>query len=110
MIKRGNSRFWWLRPIVCFAFAQRPPESHPDPIIGEESTYDGFDWGGERVAEEVRLSTSFSPLYISHHTQVLDAIRKIEDSGRKVTHFSVTGYSLGGLIARYMIGYVPSIS
>lgn len=53
----------------------------------EESTYDGFDWGGERVADEVE-----------------EAVAKIEESGRKVTRFSVTGYSLGGLISRYMIG------
>jgi dienelactone hydrolase len=59
----------------------------------DESTYDGFDWGGERVAEEVEA-----------------AIAAIESSGRKVTHFSVTGYSLGGLISRYMIGFVLSHS
>ncbi|KAH7914861.1 putative serine esterase-domain-containing protein [Hygrophoropsis aurantiaca] len=53
----------------------------------DESTYDGIDWGGERVAEEI-----------------LDEVKKFEDQGKKVIRFSVTGYSLGGLVARYVIG------
>ncbi|KAI0766616.1 putative serine esterase-domain-containing protein [Trametes elegans] len=53
----------------------------------DDGTYDGIDWGGERVAEE---------LY--------EAIRDLEKEGKKVTRFSVTGYSLGGLIARYVVG------
>ncbi|KAG1860744.1 putative serine esterase-domain-containing protein [Suillus subalutaceus] len=53
----------------------------------DESTYDGIDWGGERVAEEIRQKTA-----------------DLEKEGRKVTRFSVTGYSLGGLVARYVIG------
>ncbi|KAJ8589939.1 DUF676-domain-containing protein [Rhizopogon salebrosus TDB-379] len=50
----------------------------------DESTYDGIDWGGERVAEEKTVD--------------------LEKEGRKVTRFSVAGYSLGGLVARYVIG------
>ncbi|KAI0369198.1 DUF676-domain-containing protein [Pilatotrama ljubarskyi] len=53
----------------------------------DEGTYDGIDWGGERVAEEV-----------------YEEIAKLEKDGKKVTRFSVTGYSLGGLIARYLVG------
>ncbi|KAF9006091.1 putative serine esterase-domain-containing protein [Cyathus striatus] len=53
----------------------------------EESTYDGIDWGGERVAQEVR-----------------DKIQELEKDGKQVTRFSVTGYSLGGLVARYLVG------
>ncbi|KAG0709340.1 putative serine esterase-domain-containing protein [Suillus ampliporus] len=53
----------------------------------DESTYDGIDWGGERVAEEIQRKTA-----------------DLEKEGRKVTRFSVTGYSLGGLVARYVIG------
>ncbi|KAJ3494325.1 hypothetical protein NLJ89_g10832 [Agrocybe chaxingu] len=59
--------------------------------IREESTYDGADWGGERVASEV-----------------LEAVKTLEAEGRGVTRFSVTGYSLGGLIARYCIGVLHS--
>jgi len=53
----------------------------------DESTYDGIDWGGERVASEI-----------------FQEIEKLEKGGRKVTRFSVTGYSLGGLLARYVVG------
>ncbi|KAF4579837.1 hypothetical protein EYR36_001657 [Pleurotus pulmonarius] len=51
------------------------------------STYDGIDWGGERVAEEITAE-----------------IDKLERESKKVTHFSITGYSLGGLLSRYVIG------
>lgn len=30
----------------------------------------------------------------------------MKEDGKQVTHISITGYSLGGLIARYLIGYV----
>ncbi|KIM52464.1 hypothetical protein SCLCIDRAFT_32638 [Scleroderma citrinum Foug A] len=53
----------------------------------DEWTYDGIDWGGERVAEEVT-----------------NKVMEYEEQGRRVTRFSVMGYSLGGLIARYVIG------
>ncbi|KIM90467.1 hypothetical protein PILCRDRAFT_812222 [Piloderma croceum F 1598] len=52
-----------------------------------EGTYDGIDWGAERAVEEID-----------------EKIRTIEESGRKVTRFSITGYSLGGLVARYIVG------
>ncbi|KAH9908811.1 putative serine esterase-domain-containing protein [Fomitopsis serialis] len=53
----------------------------------DEHTYDGVDWGGERVAEEI-----------------LAAVKRLEDTGKKVTRFSMTGYSLGGLVSRYAVG------
>ncbi|PIL25196.1 hypothetical protein GSI_13085 [Ganoderma sinense ZZ0214-1] len=53
----------------------------------DDGTYDGIDWGGERVAEEIH-----------------DEVQKLKDKGKKVTRFSVTGYSLGGLISRYVVG------
>ncbi|KIM26150.1 hypothetical protein M408DRAFT_73104 [Serendipita vermifera MAFF 305830] len=53
-----------------------------------DSTYDGIDWGGERLADEV-----------------LKEINELEkDNIHKVTRFSAVGYSLGGLLVRYMIG------
>ncbi|KAF8906243.1 putative serine esterase-domain-containing protein [Gymnopilus junonius] len=55
--------------------------------IKEDSTYDGIDWGGERIAKEV-----------------LETVQELEGKGDQVVRFSVTGYSLGGLIARYCIG------
>ncbi|KAI0028931.1 putative serine esterase-domain-containing protein [Vararia minispora EC-137] len=53
----------------------------------DESTYDGIDWGGERVAKEV-----------------FEEIDKVKEEGGQVTRFSVLGYSLGGLVARYLVG------
>ncbi|KAF9500074.1 DUF676-domain-containing protein [Pleurotus eryngii] len=53
----------------------------------EELTYDGIDWGGERVVDEIDAE-----------------VRDITAGGGRVTRLSVTGYSLGGLIARYVVG------
>ncbi|KAG6334672.1 hypothetical protein ID866_4421 [Astraeus odoratus] len=53
----------------------------------DEGTYDGIDWGGERVADEV-----------------MSEVTKYEKQGKRVTRFSVMGYSLGGLLARYLVG------
>ncbi|KAJ7748546.1 putative serine esterase-domain-containing protein [Mycena maculata] len=53
----------------------------------EDGTYDGIDWGGERVAEEI-----------------VGEVDKLKKEGRTVTRFSITGYSLGGLVARYVVG------
>ncbi|KAG9080613.1 hypothetical protein FRC06_006356 [Ceratobasidium sp. 370] len=51
-------------------------------------TYDGLDWGAERAVKEI-----------------YEKIGEIEkDGSRKVTRFSIVGYSLGGLISRYAIG------
>ncbi|KXN87448.1 hypothetical protein AN958_08879 [Leucoagaricus sp. SymC.cos] len=55
--------------------------------IGNGVTYDGIDWGGERVAAEV-----------------LERVEDLEKDSDKVVKLSITGYSLGGLIARYMLG------
>ena len=56
-----------------------------------DSTYDGIDWGGERIADEVQKE-----------------ITELEKDGfHKVTRFSAVGYSLGGLLCRYLIGSVP---
>lgn len=50
-------------------------------------TYDGAEVGGERVADEVETR--------------LDELKK---QGHTITKFSITGYSFGGLVARYAIG------
>jgi len=71
----------------------------------DESTYDGIDWGGERVAAEA--STCIHPyLYnISNHfLQIFQEIEKLESDRKNVVRFSITGYSMGGLLARYVIG------
>ncbi|THV05529.1 DUF676-domain-containing protein [Dendrothele bispora CBS 962.96] len=53
----------------------------------EDSTYDGIDWGGERVAQEIYAE-----------------IEELKKDGKQVTRFSITGYSLGGLVSRYVVG------
>lgn len=51
-------------------------------------TYDGVDWCAERVVKEIMARKAW-----------LEA-----DHTARVTRFSVCGYSLGGLVARYTIG------
>ncbi|CAE6481195.1 hypothetical protein ACGC1H_003481 [Rhizoctonia solani] len=54
----------------------------------ESHTYDGLDWGAERAVKEI-----------------YQRIEEVEaDGSKKVTKFSIFGYSLGGLISRYAIG------
>jgi hypothetical protein len=90
----------WGNPEHLAEAARIMRETHSDPstdgtilhvlmaeTIREDSTYDGVDWGGERIAKEV-----------------MDTVKELEDKGDHVVRFSVTGYSLGGLIARYCIG------
>ncbi|CAL5870339.1 uncharacterized protein PFLUO_LOCUS4575 [Penicillium psychrofluorescens] len=50
-------------------------------------TYDGIETGGERLAHEIE--------------QTLD---DLSSKGHKITKFSMVGYSLGGLVARYAVG------
>ncbi|KKY21590.1 putative lipase serine [Phaeomoniella chlamydospora] len=50
-------------------------------------TYDGIDVGAERAVKEIR---AFS--------------KKLNEDGQPITKFSIVGYSLGGLLARYVIG------
>lgn len=72
----------------------------------EGLTYDGIDNGGERVAEEVSIHTVLRVCSCSWliFTQVLLEIDKLKGVDKPVTRISVCGYSLGGLIARYLIG------
>ncbi|CAE6359518.1 unnamed protein product [Rhizoctonia solani] len=54
----------------------------------ESHTYDGLDWGAERAVKEI-----------------YQTVEELESDGhKKVTKFSIFGYSLGGLISRYAIG------
>jgi len=51
------------------------------------STYDGIELGAERVTKEIE-----------------DHIAKLKEDGKRVEKLSITGYSLGGVVARYVIG------
>ena len=50
-------------------------------------TYDGVEIGAERVAKEIE-----------------DTIEELSRDGIHISRFSMVGYSLGGLVARYTIG------
>lgn len=51
-------------------------------------TYDGIDWQGERTVEEIRAEEK----------------RLAKERHQHVARFSMVGYSVGGLVARYVIG------
>ncbi|CAK1355943.1 unnamed protein product [Cercospora beticola] len=55
--------------------------------ITDNKTYDGIEVGGERVANEIE-----------------EKIAELEADGTRIRKISITGYSLGGLISRYVIG------
>lgn len=50
-------------------------------------TYDGIEIGAERVTREIE-----------------ETIEELKRDGTKIDRFSIVGYSLGGLIARYVVG------
>ncbi|BGO88545.1 hypothetical protein NBRC10512_003357 [Rhodotorula toruloides] len=54
-------------------------------------TYDGIDVCADRVVEEIDAE-----------------VQRIEEDGGKVERFSIVGYSLGGLVARYVLGLLDS--
>lgn len=62
------------------------PKSNSD-----NQTYDGVEVGGERIANEVE-----------------QRLAELEKKGQKIKKISITGYSLGGLVARYAIGLMYS--
>uniref|UniRef100_A0A0K3C7C1 BY PROTMAP: gi/342321440/gb/EGU13374.1/ ADP-ribose pyrophosphatase [Rhodotorula glutinis ATCC 204091] n=1 Tax=Rhodotorula toruloides TaxID=5286 RepID=A0A0K3C7C1_RHOTO len=53
--------------------------------------YDGIDVCAERVVEEID-----------------EEVRRLEGEGARVERFSIVGYSLGGLVARYVLGLLDS--
>ena len=58
------------------------PKSNKDSF-----TYDGIEVGAERITDEI-------------HT----TLKELEAAGSKITKISIAGYSLGGLVARYVVG------
>ncbi|GAA6064206.1 hypothetical protein JCM10212_001619 [Sporobolomyces blumeae] len=57
------------------------------------ATYDGIDLCAERALNEVD-----------------DEVERIRKDGGRVERFSIVGYSLGGLVARYLLGLLDSRS
>jgi pimeloyl-ACP methyl ester carboxylesterase len=68
-----------------------PPQRHTPPILSYIRTGSnacaGIEVGAERVAREIE-----------------DALEELGRDGHKITRFSIIGYSLGGLVARYAVG------
>ena len=56
-------------------------------------TYDGIDWIAERAVREVKAEQA-----------------EFKRQGRYLARFSIIGYSLGGLVARYAVGLLDSQS
>ncbi|KAK5944263.1 hypothetical protein PMZ80_003544 [Knufia obscura] len=54
-------------------------------------TYDGIEVGAERVTKEIE-----------------ETIEELKRDGYKIDRFSIVGYSLGGLVARYTVGLLDS--
>ncbi|KAL1411241.1 hypothetical protein Q8F55_002192 [Vanrija albida] len=74
-----------------------------------QRTWDGIDVNAHRAADEV------SPMANGHGDDVADVqideeIARLDAEGKDVVAFSVTGYSLGGLIARALIGHLHARS
>ncbi|KAG6828736.1 hypothetical protein H0H92_006924 [Tricholoma furcatifolium] len=80
-----------LKRIITETYASSSDGIQLEVLVAEKNrdftTFDGIDWGGERVAKEV-----------------FDRVEELKKDGRTVSKFSVTGYSLGGLVARYVVG------
>lgn len=86
----------YLRPFVT----DREEEVDMDIVILNTTsntgskTYDGIDWLGERVVQEMK-----------------EAQRHLASrSNQHIARLSVVGYSLGGLVARYVVGLLESHS
>jgi len=76
---------------VVLALKEAYPDEPLEFLVAEKnignSTYDGIEVGAERVTQEIE-----------------DYIKKLKDEGKKVDKLSITGYSLGGLVGRYVVG------
>ncbi|EIW68769.1 hypothetical protein TREMEDRAFT_31933 [Tremella mesenterica DSM 1558] len=99
----------WSHRHISEEMSGRIPEMKGNDVDGQEGenemiilipegmtsqlTYDGIDVCASRVLYEVDRE-----------------VDRIEKSGKIIRQFSVTGYSLGGLVARYLVGLLHSRS
>lgn len=54
-------------------------------------TYDGIELGGERLCQEIE-----------------DEVENLARRAQRIRRFSIAGYSIGGLVARYAVGLLDS--
>lgn len=59
-----------------------------------------------RYNARLQLQPGNEKWLITLSPKVTNKIQELESNGRKITRFSVTGYSLGGLVGRYLIWFV----
>ncbi|KAG8949894.1 hypothetical protein FRC04_008197 [Tulasnella sp. 424] len=103
----------WGEPSHVARLAEIVKETHSAPeedgveldvLVAEtnrdENTYDGIDWGAERVIEEIKARIAS----IENSAAMSSTAEQPEQPRRKVTRFSIFGYSLGGLVSRYTVG------
>ena len=85
----------WGNPKHLDYLAKSLRENYPEDelyiLVAKQNqgsfTYDGIETGGERIAKEIE-----------------DCLGELEKAGQRIKKISITGYSLGGLVARYAIG------
>ena len=97
-IADDSFRLWGNPQHLAFVAGELRREN-PDPhlhlLVAKSNsgnfTYDGIELGGERLTREIE-----------------DEIESLANAGTPVSRFSLVGYSLGGLVARYAIGLLYS--
>lgn len=80
---------------VAKSLRAKHPEDRLHILVAKRNsgsfTYDGIELGGERVTAEIE-----------------EEVEKLAREGQVITRFSIVGYSLGGLVARYTVGLLDS--
>jgi dienelactone hydrolase len=56
------------------------------------------------VSRKRCVSRCTGGLVLIQRAKIVAEVEKLQQEGRTVTKFSITGYSLGGLVARYVVG------
>ena len=81
--------------VMAKSLRAKHPEENLHILVAKRNsgsfTYDGIELGGERVCQEIE-----------------DEVEKLARAGQEIQRFSLVGYSLGGLVARYTVGLLDS--
>ncbi|TKA70379.1 hypothetical protein B0A49_06939 [Cryomyces minteri] len=80
---------------LASALRERYPQDVLHVLVAKRNsgsfTYDGIETGAERVTQEIE-----------------DTIEELARNGQTIKKLSIVGYSLGGLVARYVVGLLYS--
>ncbi len=81
--------------VMARSLRAKHPEENLHILVAKRNsgsfTYDGIELGGERVCQEIE-----------------EEIKKLAKAGQEIKRFSLVGYSLGGLVARFCVGLLYS--